>query len=118
MSLRSEPFDPDAALDRFQSAWSAETSTRYSPATPARGQCGVTALVVQLIHGGTIEQTVVGDEAHFYNRIDGERYDLTAGQFDDAPEYRDVPVTREAALTDTTTEQYATLLRRYRALLD
>ncbi|MFC5969778.1 hypothetical protein ACFPYI_00395 [Halomarina salina] len=118
MSSRFETFDPDVARDRFRTAWSEETSTRYSAATPARGQCGATALVAQLIHGGSIEQTIVDGEAHFYNRIDGERHDLTDEQFDQPPMYRDVAVTREAAMADTTTDQYATLLRRYRELLD
>jgi hypothetical protein len=118
VSHQRAEFDADVALDRFRDAWSPETSTRYTPANPARGQAGVTALVVQLVHGGTIEQTVADGEAHVYNRLDGERHDLTVGQFDRSPEYRDVTVSREAAMANTTPEQYATLLRRYRALLD
>lgn len=117
MSLKSDPFDPDAALERFERAWSPETSVRFTPANPARGHCGVTALVVQVVHGGTIEQTVVDGETHFYNRLDGERHDLTVGQFDELPAYHDVRVSRETALADTTVDQYATLLRRYRAEL-
>ena len=111
-------FDRDAVLVRLRAAWCEGTSSRYTPETPARGQCGVTALVVQAFHGGDIVWTPVDRRAHFYNFVDGERADLTAEQFDTVPDYRDSPTTRAAALSDTTPEQYATLARRYRRRLD
>jgi len=56
----------------------------------ARGQCSVTALVVQDLFGGTLLETRVGAAWHFYNRIDGERCDLTAGRFAERVAYDDL----------------------------
>ncbi len=33
-------------------SWSIETSSKWTTENPAKGQCGVTALVVQDIYGG------------------------------------------------------------------
>ena len=70
-----------AALDR---SWSAETSVCFSPsAYPSYGQCAQTAIVIQETFGGEILRTTGwhGTGNHFYNRIAGERVDLTADQF-------------------------------------
>ncbi|SDT24727.1 YunG family protein [Actinoplanes derwentensis] len=54
---------------------------------PARGQCGVTALIVQDLLGGELIVGEVQVEAakvghHYWNRLpDGQDVDLTAGQF-------------------------------------
>jgi hypothetical protein len=93
------------------SSWSPETSTLYSEANPARGQCSVTALAVQRLLGGEILKTRVGGAWHFYNRVEGRVIDFTAEQFDDLPEYLDVPATRADALSDTSPEQYSALIR-------
>jgi hypothetical protein len=50
---------------------------------------------------------------HFYNFIDGQRYDLTAEQFDTPPSYLDSPSNREEAFADTNAEQYAALSERF-----
>jgi hypothetical protein len=60
-------------LNVFKS-WSLESSSKWSENTPAKGQCGVTALVVNDIFGGEILKTKLSDGWHFYNRINGERY--------------------------------------------
>jgi hypothetical protein len=59
----------------------------WRPENPARGQCGVTALVVQELLGGElvlgevfVEKTKVGH--HYWNRLpDGRDVDFTADQF-------------------------------------
>jgi hypothetical protein len=69
------------ALER---SWSARTSLCFSPnAFPSYGQCAQTAIVIQEHFGGQILRTTGwhGKGTHFYNRIDGERIDLTADQF-------------------------------------
>ena len=51
---------------------------------PARGQCAVTALVIQdYLAGDIIKCDVIGDEdSHFFNKLpDGEIVDLTRSQF-------------------------------------
>ncbi len=65
----------------LKKSWSSESSTKWSQDNPARGQCGVTALVVQDLLGGEIKKTLLLDGWHFYNIIDGKRYDFTASQF-------------------------------------
>ena len=54
----------------------------WSKDNPARGQCGVTALVVNDILGGTIVKTRYGQLWHFSNVIDGRVIDFTESQFD------------------------------------
>jgi hypothetical protein len=77
----------------IRSSWSAETCdpvdlALWSPETPARGQCGVTALVVQDLLGGELLMAEVrhADGArqgvHYWNRLaGGVELDLTREQF-------------------------------------
>jgi hypothetical protein len=92
--------------------WSVETSSKWLPDNPARGQCSVTSLVVQDIFGGEILKTPVGPFWHFYNRVGETRWDLTVSQFDAPIPFDDIPASREEALADTSVEQYQLLSRR------
>ena len=94
---------------RIRSAWSAKTASIWTADVPARGQCSVTALVVQDLLGGAILKTRVGSAWHFYNRIEGERVDLTESQFAAPVDYQDLPSDRSEAFADTTAEQYEAL---------
>ena len=98
----------------IEKCWSIDSASTYSQANPARGQCSVTALVAMDLVGGTIAKTHVGDGWHFYNLIDGERFDFTASQFDSHVVYDDMPSGREDALTDTTEKQYRALTEAVR----
>jgi hypothetical protein len=108
----------DPRIERMRAAlpasWSAATSSLWTLASPARGQCSVTALDVQELLGGEILKTRVGDAWHFYNRIDGNIVDFTAEQFEDPPDYLDLAATRAEALADTTPARYEELLRALR----
>lgn len=104
--------DPAALRDALETAWSIETSTRWTKDVPARGQCGVTALVVNDLFGGDILTTRTPAGLHFYNRIDDRRVDLTAGQFAEPVSYDDRPASREEAMADTSPEQYEALRAR------
>lgn len=96
-------------LHRLKAAWSAHTATTWTPDNPALGQCSVTALVVQDHLGGAILKTRVGAAWHFYNWIDGERLDLTRGQFQTPILYDDLAATRDDAMADTSPRQYEAL---------
>jgi len=96
--------------DRLERAWSAETSTLWTADNPARGQCSVTALAVQKLCGGDILKTHTAAGPHFYNRIDGERFDFTAAQFGTPPSYDDLPSDAAEAMADTSPAQLETLL--------
>lgn len=99
-------------LTKLQSAWSTETGSKWRRDNPACGQCSVTALVAQDLLGGDILKTSVDGQWHFYNRIDGQRLDLTDTQFEQPLEYQDLPSDRAEALEDTSVQQYEILKRR------
>jgi hypothetical protein len=76
----------------LRAAWGADTCDphdleRWWPGNPARGQCGVTALVVQDLLGGELILGAVHVEGakvghHYWNRLpDGTEVDFTADQF-------------------------------------
>jgi hypothetical protein len=89
-----------------RSSWGADTypsdaQTQWDPRNPARGQCGVTALVLSDILGGELmrgEVHVNGERTdfHWWNRLPGGlEIDLTREQF--APEEtvtEGTPITR------------------------
>lgn len=52
-------FDLAAFQTALEQAWSIETSSKWLPDKPARGQCSVTALVVQDVLGGDIVKSNV-----------------------------------------------------------
>ncbi|NMG08230.1 hypothetical protein [Brasilonema sp. UFV-L1] len=101
----------------LRKCWSLKSSTLWTENNPARGQCNVTALVIQDCFGGKIFKTKVSDKWHFYNSIDGLSYDFTAEQFESPVEYLDLPATREEALADLNINQYAYLSTRFKETL-
>lgn len=98
--------------EKLQSAWSIETGSKWRTDNPACGQCSVTALVAQDLLGGDILKTSVEGQWHFYNRVAGERLDLTESQFGLPIEYQDLPSNRSEAFEDTSVAQYEILKRR------
>ncbi|WP_299470509.1 hypothetical protein [uncultured Roseibium sp.] len=97
-------------ISEFETAllnsWSLESSSLWTKNTPAAGQCGVTALVANDVLGAEVLKTRYGDLWHFYNRLDGLRYDFTDSQFDAQIVYDDIPSNREEAFGDTNASQY------------
>ena len=90
-------------------SWSAQTSVCFSEDAPASyGQCAPTAIVTWERFGGEILKTDgwPPNGCHFYNRIDGTRYDFTADQFEDQQyshkiEYKDRISSFEEAEAET-----------------
>lgn len=86
-------FDRDKVVSALQKSWTSESSflpDEWSAENPARGQCAVTAIVVQDYLGGDIVKCdVIGDhDAHFFNKLeDGSVVDLTQSQFPDGSEF-------------------------------
>jgi hypothetical protein len=103
---------PIELYHRLKLAWSTATGRKWRRDNPACGQCSVTALVVQDLLGGDILKTDVGGAWHFYNRIDGRRWDLTVSQFETPIGYDDLASDRAEALSDTSNESYEALKRR------
>lgn len=115
--LKGPDMDKRAFKDALERSWSRQTSTKWTPGTPATGQCSVTALVVQDWYGGDIAKTLVEGAWHFYNVVDGERIDFTADQFLAPVQYADVESNRLEAFGDTSEEQYRTLAESLRKRL-
>ena len=101
--------DLDTLRGVLRRCWTVDTSSQWLPENPARGQCNVTALVVCDYLGGEILKTPVGDDWHFYNRVDGIVHDLTAEQFSVVPAYLNISSTRDEALAGTEPERYHAL---------
>ncbi|PGX91155.1 hypothetical protein COE15_25495 [Bacillus cereus] len=93
-------------MNALSKSWSLESSSKWSKDNPAKGQCGVTTLVVNDILGGELKKTKLPDGWHFYNIINEKRYDLTASQFGEDILYMDIPSNREEAYKDTNEKQY------------
>lgn len=96
-------------------AWAGETATPTSDwaiSTPAKNHCSISALIFQDYFGGEILMTKTPGGNHFYNSLDGTRWDLTVSQFNEPIPYDDIPSTRDMALADTSEERYRLLLAR------
>jgi hypothetical protein len=102
-------FDPDDIQRALRKAWSLSTASKWTAETPAAGQCNVTSLLIHELFGGDLLKTPLPAGDHFYNRIEGKRYDFTASQFDAPIAYMDVPTDRADAELGATGEQLAAL---------
>lgn len=98
----------------------------WSEANPARGQCGVTALVVQELLGGELLMAEVHHAdgrrqgVHYWNRVDGSELDLTREQFRDgevigAPRVVERPA--DPSVTGRLARQYRVLSQAVRTRL-
>ncbi|WP_233833863.1 YunG family protein [Paraburkholderia sp. ZP32-5] len=97
--------------------WSGDTSSptnAWSPSNPAQNHCSITSLIVNDHFGGEILTTRTTGGTHFYNLIDGRRWDLTVSQFAEPVPYDDAHSSREAALADTSPQKYELLKARLR----
>ncbi|WP_246942822.1 YunG family protein [Bacillus pinisoli] len=105
----------EATLKQLQESliksWSKNSSSKWTKDNPAKGQCGVTALVVNDLLGGQISKTLLDEGWHFYNKINGDRYDFTVSQFNEDIRYMDIPSNREEAFLDTNQKQYDYLIK-------
>jgi len=95
--------------DSLLKCWSRETSSKWTVENPSCGQCGVTALVINDLFGGRILRTRIDDQWHYYNWIDGQRFDFTRNQFRFEFDYQDIASNRDEAFTDTDEFQYQEL---------
>src|SRR5215831_3416181 len=102
-------FDSEQVRAALLASWSLETSGKWLVDNPARGQCNVTALLVNELFGGEILKTPLPEGDHFYNRIDGKRVDFTDRQFSVPIAYLDLPSDRAEALAGTSSAKYEAL---------
>jgi hypothetical protein len=104
----------------LRDSWSGDTCIIFEEEYPYYGQCAQTSIVIHEQFGGEILRTKgwpndKGHGRHFYNRIDGERYDFTAEQFTEIPnytynvDYEDIESSVAEAETETYTSQISAL---------
>ena len=79
--LSTMVFNEERVRAALETAWSLETAKQWSKENPANGQCNVTTVVIHDLFGGEILRTPYPEVWHYYNRIDGQRFDLTDSQF-------------------------------------
>lgn len=102
-------FDPDQVQRALRKAWSLSTASQWTADNPAAGQCNVTSLLIHELFGGDLLKTPLSAGDHFYNRIEGRRYDFTASQFDQPIAYMDLPASRADVELGATGDQLAVL---------
>lgn len=109
-------FDEVAVRKALHKAWSNETAVQWTEENPASGQCNVTAAVVCDTFGGKVLRTKLLEVWHYYNSIDGRRYDLTDSQFTargalfEAPtSYDDEVSSKDEAMNGIPRREYDTL---------
>ena len=104
-------------LDAIQSAleerWSIESSSKWTKENPAKGQCSVSAVVVYQYFGGEILKTKVDGSWHFYNKVNGRKFDFTSEQFENEIEYSDIHSSVEEAEKDCNPNQIGTLMKTF-----
>ena len=102
-------FDPQQVARCLRKSWSLATARQWTKENPAAGQCNVTALLVHELFGGDLLMTRLPEGDHFYNRIDGRRYDFTESQFREPICYADLLTTRSEAERGATSSEVAAL---------
>jgi hypothetical protein len=107
-------FDPAQVQSALRRSWSLATARQWTPDNPAAGQCNVTALLIHDLFGGDLLKTRLPAGDHFYNRIEGRRYDFTESQFDRPIAYMDLPTERADAERGATKDELATLRAAFR----
>jgi hypothetical protein len=107
-------FRPETVAAALRRAWSLDTASQWTAENPAAGQCNVTALLVFDLFGGEILKTALPEGDHFYNRIDGARYDFTHSQFERSIAYSDIPTDRSEVERGITQPQLAALETSFR----
>lgn len=109
-------FDEIRIREVLRNCWSKATSPLYDPDDPARGQCCVTALVLNDFFGGEILKTPMDQQWHFYNRIQGKIYDFTRLPGYSGNGFQHFPSNWDEAMEEISPCQFGTLKSRFQEL--
>ena len=109
-------FNEERIRAALEKAWSPETAKQWSPENPANGQCNVTSAVINDLFGGEVLRTPYPTVWHYYNRINGKRYDLSDSQFVRPGARFAAPDEYQDELTDRDTAMEGIPQREYDAL--
>src|ERR1019366_724345 len=113
------PPDRTALYAAIRASWGPDTAydpAAWSPHCPERGQCAVTALIIQDHLGGDLLRAVAGGDSHYWNLLpSGEELDLTRAQFASfAPEGTAVRSRGQVLSFPSAAARYAILAERVR----
>ena len=97
--------------DLLVKAWDIDTSLDNT--NNILGQMVPTVLVVQDMIGGDIIRTQIDEQWHFYNMLEGERYDYISDAMGEKIDYEDILTDRDDLLEiDNSFEKYAKLKQK------
>jgi hypothetical protein len=129
--MSSLTFDELEIKRALLATWSEKTQPAFFKEVPSYNQCAQTAIVIRDCFGGEILKTEVKltyldktgqNESiiHFYNRIDGKRYDFTDDQFKlnhflKPIQYQDIVVPKEIASATLQPSQLSAIATGFRA---
>ncbi len=108
---------PNDLLPVIQDLWSEETCAEWQPDLPCFGQGAVTALAIHDLCGGQIVKTECPSGWHYYNIVEGERYDLTKDQFTEELGYSDDPVERDEAMAAAGEKHYLAMKAKLKDMI-
>lgn len=108
-------------IKAIEKSWGKDTAYRkdapfWTTENPARGQCAITALIVNEYYGGQIYSGVSDNGIyHYWNVIRGEKVDLTEKQFETKLTFNNITKwDRDALLaTGDVLERYSILKERF-----
>jgi hypothetical protein len=112
----SRLFDAGHIRKILQECWSKGTSPLYEPGKPARGQCCVTALVMNDLFGGEILKTPVNSHWHFYNSFMGTAYDFTRADSSPDSDFQHIPSNWDEAMEETSPSHFECLKTQFQEL--
>lgn len=115
---RSIMFNKAIVQKALKKCWALDFNPRWKPSNPSVDQDSVTSLMLYDIFGGEILKTPIPQKKgwHFYNRIDGKRFDFTKseiGRLSLFNRVEDISATPEEVCNYFETEDYLTLRRRF-----
>jgi hypothetical protein len=113
----------DTFFVAIRASWAPDTASDpavWSPATPAIGQCAITALIIQDELGGDLLRCPAPGSSHYWNLLpDTREIDLTREQFADGLDVVDVQVRDRGYVLSfpATDRRYNVLRQRVRSQL-
>lgn len=103
--------DKELLKELLTKAWGGDTSLDDN--SGILGQMVPTVLVVQDMLGGDIVRTEIDGQWHFYNMLEGERYDYISDAMGDKIAYEDILTDRDDLLEiENAFEKYARLKQK------
>ena len=109
-------FNRIVVQEALKRTWVLDNNPGLTPKKSADGQDSVISLLIHDIFGGDILKTHNKKGWHFYNRINGERVDLTRSEMNKSVKdnrFEDIPSTPDETHKYFSQEDYSTFFMRF-----